>query len=140
MQPLDLTVAPPRSPRQLLGGLVLLARTIDKIRATLPGGNLGVYKIDGMSGRMLDGFGIDLDDLTRRVAAAESDDDVVHWVLVRTTPEQREAFNMQEAAKTLDHRLEDPSFLERYPSARDLTRDATLFEMLEHDDREMFSV
>ena len=42
MTPLDLTKQPPRSPRAPLGhlDLVMAARTVDKIRATLPGGNI----------------------------------------------------------------------------------------------------
>ena len=47
MDALDLTKRPPRSPRDLLPGLDLLmaARTVDKIRATLAGGNIGEYQI-----------------------------------------------------------------------------------------------
>jgi hypothetical protein len=33
MEPLDLSAAPPRSPRVMLDGLAMLARTIDKTRA-----------------------------------------------------------------------------------------------------------
>jgi hypothetical protein len=38
MDALDLTKAPPRAPRETLAGVVFLPRTIDKMRATLPGG------------------------------------------------------------------------------------------------------
>ena len=55
MDALDLTRRPPRSPREPLSGLDLLmvARTVDKIRATLPGGNIGEYQITGFSSRLL---------------------------------------------------------------------------------------
>ncbi len=53
MDALDLTTHPPRSPNLRLGGLLMLARTIDKLRASLPGGNLGVYYIRGFSATML---------------------------------------------------------------------------------------
>ena len=61
MEPLDLTQRPPRSPRLLLGDLELLmiGRTVDKLRATLPGGNIGLYKIDGFSSRLLKAMGIE---------------------------------------------------------------------------------
>ncbi len=60
MDALDLTQRPPRSPRDLLPGLDLLmaARTVDKIRATLPGGNLGQYQITGFSSSLLNRLGI----------------------------------------------------------------------------------
>jgi hypothetical protein len=41
MTPLNLTVHPPRVPRAELDGLIFLPRTIDKVRATLPGGDIG---------------------------------------------------------------------------------------------------
>ncbi|MBV8689631.1 MAG: DUF5069 domain-containing protein, partial [Candidatus Eremiobacteraeota bacterium] len=58
MEPLDLSKAPPRSPKLQLDGLVMLPRTIDKLRASLPGGNLGPYRIQGFSQRMLDAIGV----------------------------------------------------------------------------------
>jgi hypothetical protein len=40
----------------------MLARTIDKLRATLPGGNIGAYSIPGFSARMLSAIGVSEDD------------------------------------------------------------------------------
>ena len=68
MTPVDLTKAPPRSPYAELGGLLMLARTIDKLRASLPGGHLGAYKMAGFSVRLLEGLGIAEDDLQGVVA------------------------------------------------------------------------
>jgi Domain of unknown function (DUF5069) len=45
MTPLDLTKAPPRSPREELRGLCMLPRMIDIARAKLPGGDIGEYQI-----------------------------------------------------------------------------------------------
>lgn len=140
MDALDLTLAPPRSPRHLLGGLVMLARTIDKVRATLPGGDIGVYKVEGMSGRFFDGLNLDPDEFSRRVASAEDEDDVVRWIVARTARELRDAYNEGAAAQTIGQRIDDPSFLERYPAAKRLTSATTLFDLLDEDDREMFSV
>ncbi len=80
MEPLDLTKRPPRSARATLDGLVMLPRTIDKMRALLPGGNIGDYHIDGFSGRMLKIVGIDPDALAAEVARAASEDEVAAWV------------------------------------------------------------
>ena len=86
MEPLDLTLAPPRSARVMLDGLAMLARTIDKMRARLPGGNLGAYKIDGMSDRMMSMLGIDAEALQAEVARAASDADVAAWVRAHADP------------------------------------------------------
>src|SRR5258708_12129293 len=45
METIDLTTQPPRSPHQKMEGLYMMPRTIDKLRAKLPGGNIGVYSI-----------------------------------------------------------------------------------------------
>jgi len=54
MEPLNLETAAPRSPYVQLGGLYMLARTVDKVRATLPGGNLGLYRMAGFSAELLE--------------------------------------------------------------------------------------
>ena len=88
MEPLDLTLAPPRSPRAELDGLVLLPRTIDKLRGMLPGGNPGVYlingKVLGISGYLLLRLGVSQEEFTQAVAAAKTDDDVAAWLRTRT--------------------------------------------------------
>ena len=139
MDALDLTAAPPRSPNETLGGLYMLARTIDKVRATLPGGKLGDYQVHGFSGRLFETLGIDEAEFTRRVSAAKGDDEVVAWVLASTTPEAREAYNAQEAGKRIADRLDTPKFLDRYPVARELPPETSLFDMLDRDDALSFS-
>jgi len=53
-----------------------MARTVDKIRATLPGGDPGPYKVEGYSMRVLTALGIDLNDFISIVTLAQTDDDV----------------------------------------------------------------
>ncbi len=43
MTPLDLTQRHPRLPREKMLGFYFLPRTVDKLRAELPGGNMGRY-------------------------------------------------------------------------------------------------
>lgn len=81
MEPLDLRSRPPRGPRDMLDGLTMMPRTIDKIRATLPGGNLGPYHVaPGISAILLTTIGVGVDDLTAVVARASSDEDVAGWL------------------------------------------------------------
>src|SRR5581483_9823112 len=93
MEPLDLTKAPPRSPYAKLGGCYMLARTIDKLRATLPGGNLGAYRIPGFSERLMKSLGIEEDELRTVVARAGSDDEVLKWVQARCDTSKFEDLN-----------------------------------------------
>ncbi|GAC1309760.1 MAG: hypothetical protein NVSMB21_16720 [Vulcanimicrobiaceae bacterium] len=83
MEPLDLTLAPPRQPRAELAGIIFLPRSIDKVRATLPGGKLGAYAIEGFTETMLRIFEISLSDFTTAVREAASDDEVAAFVTSR---------------------------------------------------------
>jgi hypothetical protein len=76
MKPLNLTAEPPRAPRAELDGCIFLPRSIDKIRATLPGGNPGAYRIEGLTQTMLDTLGISLETFTLVVAAADDDGEI----------------------------------------------------------------
>jgi hypothetical protein len=93
MEPLDLSLAPPRAPRAELAGVVFLPRTIDKVRASLTGGTLGVYTIDGFSTMLLDALGISLDAFVNAVRDAADDDAVATFVASHATAEQIAAWN-----------------------------------------------
>ena len=67
MDALDLRKAPPRRPRAELADVVFMPRSIDKIRATLPGGDLGAYTISGFTATMFDMLGIALEDVATAV-------------------------------------------------------------------------
>ena len=77
MEPLDLTMRAPRSPRVPLGGLLMMARTVDKARALLPGGNPGRYYISpGLSAWLLGKLGFTQEQFVAIVAQSGSDDEV----------------------------------------------------------------
>jgi hypothetical protein len=80
MEPLDLSKGHPRPTRAELAGVVFLPRSIDKFRATLPGGNLEGYTVEGFTGRMLESLGIKPDDFRDAVAEAKTDEDVANYV------------------------------------------------------------
>ena len=132
MEPLDLTKTPPRSPYVRLGGLLMLARTIDKIRATLPGGNLGAYRIRGFSQQLLDKLGADEDDLRAVVALASSDDEVLAWVRAHSDESTYDRINAEFEAETVGQQA--PDYFERYPAAKTLPPETTLLRALELDD------
>ncbi len=141
MDALDLTQRPPRSPRLLLGDLdlLMLARTVDKLRATLPGGNLGCYQIEGFSARLLNELGIEQDALRDAIADAADDADVAAWVAANTDASRYEAINVALEERKVRDRVGDEAWLGRYPVAKTVPPDTPLMDLLAIDDREMFS-
>jgi hypothetical protein len=140
MNALDLTKQPPRSPRELLPGLSLLmaARTVDKLRATLPGGNLGEYQITGFSSRLIEALGFPEGALREAIARADSDGDVADWIVRHSDPAKYAEINAALERPTVGERLGDAAFLARYPSARRLAPDASRLDLLVADDNEAF--
>lgn len=138
MQALDLTKTPPRSPYVELGGLLMLARTIDKIRATLDGGNLGAYQIAGFSQRLLDALEIHEDDLRAVIALASSDDEVVAWVRKHTDPSKYAQINEMLERPTVGERLDRPDMVAKYPVLKTLPPELPLLRMLDADDAQSF--
>jgi len=138
VEPLDLSKAPPRSPKAQLDGLAMLPRTIDKLRASLPGGNLGPYRIPGFSQRMLDAIGVTEDQLRDAVAKAKSDDDVVAWLRDNATTSAYPEFTSYITKRSLDHVEDRAAFAKRYPIIEKRPDIYYLVDMLEADDAEMF--
>lgn len=133
MEPLDLTLAPPRSPWATLDGLIAMPRTIDKMRARLKGGNLGQYKISGTSLQLLDAIGVNEADLQDVVARVSADEDVAEWLRAHANMEAYVATNKILGERRLkDVDLED--FYTRYPHSRTMPLDMHLFDVLEQDD------
>ncbi|HET9097918.1 MAG TPA: DUF5069 domain-containing protein [Candidatus Baltobacteraceae bacterium] len=139
MESLDLTKAPPRSPYVELGGLLFLARTIDKICASLPGGNLGSYQIAGFSKRMLDALGVHEDDLRAVVTLASGDEDVLAWVRKHSDPSKYGEINAYLQSQTVAERKEKPELLAKYPALKSLPPETPVLRMLELDDAQSFA-
>src|SRR5579864_3254546 len=139
MKPLDLTKQPPRSPRAMLNGLTMLPRTIDKMRALLPGGNIGNYRIAGFSKRMLDAIGLEEDALRAVVARATSDNEVAACVRERADVSKYEEWNQYLLNRSIDHIAPEnlAKFQADYPVSKTLTS-RKLLDILEADDAEMF--
>jgi hypothetical protein len=142
MKPLDLTAAPPRSPRVQLGGLFMLARSIDKVRAQLPGGKPGVYVTErGLTKVLLEMLSVTHDSFRDAVASAHSDDDVVRWLHERSDATRYPAINERLAQWTLaDNPRERWEIIDAlYPNRPKGPRETVnVFDMLDNDDREMF--
>jgi hypothetical protein len=138
MQPLDLTTAPPRGPREALAGIVFLPRTIDKVRATLPGGALGAYNIPGFSEMLLEALGIDAVDFTAAVADAASDADVARFVEASTAPDRIAEWNTMILARLPRNGDRDAAH-EAYPWLHARPDLILALDVLEEDDRQHFA-
>ena len=144
MEPLDLRSKPPRSCYAELDGLMLMPRTIDKMRAQLPGGDPGGYFINGLiqglSGYLLERLGITEDDLRRTVAAAASEDDVAAWLRDHVDATQYSAIN--ETIKRIKPKhAKDPEYFYGLYAAT-LAEHPELvhtIDIVDADDRRMFS-
>ena len=93
MEPLDLRRAPPRAPREALAGVLFLPRSIDKVRATLPGGDLGEYKIEGHTQVMFETLGVSLQRVTDIVARSRNDAAIADELLAEVTPQAIQTWN-----------------------------------------------
>jgi hypothetical protein len=145
LKPLDLTVRPPRSPYAELDCLMLMPRTIDKLRATLPGGKPGVYfingKIKGISGYLLERIGVAEDELREAVRDAAGEDDVGRWLRERTDPTAYTAVN-QTLRRIRPKHAEDETYF-RSVYAETLAQHPELefiVDIIEADDRRLFSL
>jgi hypothetical protein len=137
MKPLDLTVAPPRSPRAELGGITFLPRSIDKVRASLPGGQLGEYTIPGFTQVMFDTFGLSLDSFTAIVAQASSDTDVWNQVRAQITPEMIEKWHAFVLPRQPRGGNREEA-LQAYPWLKSRPDLILALDVLEEDDRQHF--
>ncbi len=82
----DLRKTPPRSPRETLGGFVIVARMLDKARADLLGIN-GEYNFYpcGLGAYFWKFTGLDAMKLKEFVATGATDEEVDRWIRENTT-------------------------------------------------------
>ena len=138
----DLTKEAPRSPRTRLGDYALMARMIDKGRASL-NGTAGEYHYACPLDQMLFTYkGVQADDVKSLLASGASDEQVLAW------------FNEQGASRTTDETKTWSAGVESYSPHSDpekrgwfdgecaalglVPENSTLFDFLETDDRVSF--
>jgi hypothetical protein len=138
----DLTREPPRSPRVRLGGYALMARMIDKGRATIAGTN-GEYHFNCPVDNMLFGFKeVSGDDVRQLLASGASDDEVLAWFNSHGRPKTDAEIKAWSAGAEASNPSDDPEKREWFVGeCNRLNLDpkrTTLFTYLETDDRESF--
>lgn len=95
MTPLDLRKTPPRGVRETTLGYYFLPRTIDKLRAELPGGELGPFlnHDTGFSAYIVRRLGLDMNEFREVVRTAPDEEAVVTWLSSRIDPAAAPALN-----------------------------------------------
>lgn len=139
LNPPDLTQRPPRSPRVRLGGYAILARCLDKGRATLAGKN-GEYNFAcPLDQRLFEFAGITANDLKKQLAGGKGDGEIVEWIAKhsKTKPQPWQiaawsAFSDQRGANDVETREYFTGLLKKLST----TREDVLgwFDLLELDD------
>lgn len=141
MEPLDLRGTVPRSARATLLGFYFLPRTIDKLRAELPGGSIGPYlnHDTGFSAYVVRRLGLDMDEFRAAVAAAADERDVAAWLEARVDTRLAPALNAKLETFVVERMTPaDQALLrERHAAVAARTDLTKLLDVLEADDEAM---
>jgi hypothetical protein len=142
MTPLDLRTHAPRSPRNTILGFYFLPRTIDKLRAELPGGDLGRYLNHdrGFSAYVVKRLGLDMNEFRRAVAEAEDEAAVVDWLAARVDITSAPAINAKFETFVVERMSDEDQALirRRHPVMADRPELSKVLDILEADDRNTF--
>jgi hypothetical protein len=139
MDSLDLSKQPPREPRAELDGIIFLPRSIDKARAYLEGGNRNGYNIPGVTGGMLERFGITNDDFIAAVGTATCDADVVAFVRGHANQTTVDEWNTWVLDREPRGNRNLPEVLEIYPWLKEQLDLRLVLDILAEDDRRMYA-
>ena len=139
----DLTKEAPASPRQRVGGYVILARMADKGRADIAG-TIGEFHFDCPLDNQLFGFkGVQGKDVRVLLEKGASNEDIARWLDSNGTPKSEQDKKIWSDAAEAYHPFEDPEkkdwFVEMCgPLGLDPEK-STLFDMLEADDKASYA-
>lgn len=146
MEALDLTVRPPRSPYTQMQGVYMVPRTIDKMRAQLPGGKLGPYSLTtpfgpGLSILLLDALGLSEKGLFQLVQQVRAEEEIANWLRRTVDLSSKAHINEMLLGPTVEDVLKlipAPIFDKFYPAAKNMPQTTPMFDVLLEDDRLMF--
>ncbi|MGB8909078.1 MAG: DUF5069 domain-containing protein [Candidatus Cybelea sp.] len=142
MTPLDLRTRPPRPPRETMLGCYFLPRTVDKLRAELPGGDMGRYlnHDTGFSAYVVRRLGLDMDEFRRAVGEAADEVALVEWLAARIDPAFASALNAKLETLVVERMSPEDQVLirERHPVMAARPELSKILDILEADDRKTF--
>ena len=139
MDPLDLSKQPPRAPRAELDGILFLPRSIDKARAYLSGGNRNGYNLPGVTGLMLERFGIAEGDFVAAVGSAANESEIVAFVRRHASQATIDEWNAFVKTREPRGNRDLPEVLEIYPWLTERPDMRLVLDILAEDDRRLFA-
>jgi hypothetical protein len=143
LTPLDLRTHRPRPVRAMLLGFYLLPRTIDKLRAELPGGNLGLYvnHDTGFSAFVVRRLGLRMDDFRTAVAGALDENAVVDWLAARIDTSLAVTLNAKLETFVVERMSREDQVLirERHPVLAQRPELSRILDVLDADDERTFA-
>ena len=135
----DLTQRPPRSPRVKLGGYVILARCLDKGRATIAGKNGEYHFACPLDQRFLEFVGTKPEALKKQLALGKSDGEILEWITANSR-NKRELWEIAQWSALQEQRgpadLESREYFNGLLAKVSKTREdiLTWFDLLDLDD------
>ncbi|HEY5349322.1 MAG TPA: DUF5069 domain-containing protein [Candidatus Lustribacter sp.] len=115
-----------------------MPRTIDKLRAELPGGNLGPYMNHdtGFSAYVVRRLGLDMDDFRNAVAEAPDEEAVVAWLAERIDATMAPALNAKLESFVVERMSAEDQLLlrERHPVTAQQPELSSILDVLDADD------
>jgi uncharacterized protein DUF5069 len=142
MTPLDLRTHRPRPVRETILGAYMLPRTIDKLRAELPGGNLGAFvnHDTGFSAYVVRRLGLDMNDFRAAVAGAPNEAAVIAWLTARIDPALAPMVNAKLESFVVERMSPaDRAMLrERHPVMAERPELSIILDILDADDEQTY--
>ena len=143
MTPLDLREKPPRGVRETILECYFLPRTIDKLRAELPGGEIGPFlnHDTGFSAYAVRRLGLDLNEFREAVRGAPDEDTVIAWLAERIDPSAAAGLNAKLETFVIERMSPDDQALvrERHPVLAQRPDLSKLLDIIEADDQLLVS-
>jgi Domain of unknown function (DUF5069) len=143
MSPLDLRTHAPRGPRETILGFYMLPRTLDKLRAELPEGNLGRYlnHDTGLSAYVVSRLRLDMNEFRQAVANAPNEAAVVEWLAAHIDTAAAPALNAKLETFVVERmRPEDQALVrERHPVMAERPQLSKILDILEAEDERAFT-
>jgi hypothetical protein len=124
-------------------GFYVLPRTIDKLRAELPGGDPGAYINEerGFSAYVVRRIGLDMNELRQAVAEAPDEAALVEWLAARVDASAAPAINAKLETFVVERMSADDQLLvrSRHPVMATRPDLSKVLDILDADDREAFA-
>jgi hypothetical protein len=141
MNPLDLRTQLPRRARATMLGFFLLPRTVDKLRAELPGGSMGPFLNHeaGFSAYVVRRLGLSMNEFREAVANAPDEDAVVAWLHMRVDLSLASALNAKLESFVVERMTPEDQVLvrERHPVMAKRPELSKILDILDADDEDI---